>query len=344
MSNYFSFKSRRITMFDHEGGSKMNIRRHPNWNNEGVASTVGTIMALMVFLAFLSMFTSQYVPVWMEENEASHMNVVYSQFANLKQSVDIQIQAGLIIGSSQVQIFSPVKLGADGIPMFAAPTPGYLSIHRSSSYDNVSFSFGPSASAVNFNSTTDYKSHTGGSISMYAPNRYYVEQELIYENDAIILRQPDGQYMKANPQFMVNPSGTSFQISYAQLDIRGDDNSYVGYGTRGIQTTLKAASTTTFTNLTNGTHPYLYINHTTWYEGAWNSSFNQTLTHAGMQYGTMAELEAGTAQYTIVSTLRVTDLFDTFYEVSVRIDPHIVSRFSLTEAYLEMTSTELGAN
>ena len=79
-------------MFDHEGGSKMNIRRHPNWNNEGVASTVGTIMALMVFLAFLSMFTSQYVPVWMEENEASHMNVVYSQFANLKQSVAVLIK------------------------------------------------------------------------------------------------------------------------------------------------------------------------------------------------------------------------------------------------------------
>ena len=139
-------------MFDHEGGRKMNIRRHPNWNNEGVASTVGTIMALMVFLAFLSMFTSQYVPVWMEENEASHMNVVYSQFANLKQSVDIQIQAGLILGSSQVQVFSPMKLGANGIPMFAAPTPGYLSIHRTTSYDNVSFSFDAAASVVNYES------------------------------------------------------------------------------------------------------------------------------------------------------------------------------------------------
>ncbi|MCK5023996.1 MAG: hypothetical protein KAR56_00085 [Thermoplasmata archaeon] len=331
-------------MFDHEGGSKMNIRRHPNWNDEGVASTVGTIMALMVFLAFLSMFTSQYVPVWMEENEATHMNTVYSQFANLKQSVDIQVQAGLILGSSQVQIFSPIKLGANGIPMFAAPTPGYLSIHRSSSYDYVNFSFGAPTSVVNFNSTTDYESNTGGTISMYAPNRYYVKQELAYENGAIILKQPDGEYMKASPQFRVNPSGAFYQISYTQLDIRGDDSSYVGYGTRGIQTTLKAASTTTFTNLTNGTHPYLYINHTTWYEGAWNSSFNQTLTHAGMEYGTPAQLAAGTANYTIVSTLVETDLIDSFYQVSVRINPLIVSRFSLTEAYLEVTTTEMGAN
>ena len=229
--------------------------------------------------------------------------------------------------------------------MFAAPTPGYLSIHRTTSYDNVSFSFGAAAAVVNYNSTT------GGTVSLNVPNRYYVKQELAYENDAIILKQPDGQYMKASPQFIVNPSGAFYQISYAQLDIRGDDSSYVGYGTRGIQTTLKAASTTTFTNLTDVTasgnpakHQYLYINHTTWYEGAWNSSFNQTLTNAGMVYGTPAELAAGTADYTIVSTMIETDLIDSFQEVSVRIDPSIVSRFSLTEAYLEVTTTELGAN
>lgn len=326
-------------MFDHEGGSKMNIRRHPNWNNEGVASTVGTIMALMVFLAFLSMFTSQYVPVWMEENEASHMNVVYSQFANLKQSVDIQVQAGLILGSSQVQIFSPIKLGANGIPMFAAPTPGYLSIHRTTSYDNVSFSFGAAASIMNYNSTT------GGTVSLNVPNRYYVKQELAYENDALILKQPDGQYMKASPQFIVDKVGaSSFHISYTQLDIRGDDSSYVGYGTRGIQTTLKAASTTTFTNLTAGYRPYLCIDHTTWYEGAWNSSFNQTLTNAGLEHGTLAQVASGARDYTIISTMLETDLIDSFQRVSVIIDPSIVSRFSLTEAYLEVTTTELGAN
>jgi len=335
--NYFSFKNRRTAMFDHEGGSKKNIRRHPNWNDEGVASTVGTIMAMMVFLAFLSMFTNQYVPVWMEENEATHMNVVYGQFASLKQAVDMQVLAGVIQGSSPVQIFSPVKLGADGIPMFAAPTPGYLSFYRSNSYDNVSFSYNTSASIGN------HTSKTGGTISMYGPNRYFVEQEYAYENDALILKQPDGQYMKANPQFIVDKAGPNlYHISYAQLDIRGDDNSYVGYGTRGVQTTLKAATSTTFTNLTDeivpgipALHPYLYINHTTWYENAWNSTFNETLDNAGMTLGT---------DYVIVSTLLETDLFDEFYEVSVRIDPTKVSRLTLTIANLEVTTTEIGAN
>ena len=344
LSKDFSLKYRRIATNSQSGGRRTGLRRHPNWNDEGVASTVGTIMALMVFLAFLSMFTNQYVPVWMEENEASHMNVVYGQFASLKQATDMQVLAGIIQGSSPVQIFSPIKLGADGIPMFAAPTPGYLSVYRSSSYDNVSFSFNTSVSIM------DHESYSGGTIRMFAPNRYYVEQELAYENDALILKQPDGQYMKANSQFIVNPSGATYQISYAQLDIRGDDNSYVGYGTRGVLTTLKAASSTTFTNLTDeispgvpAQHPYLYINHTTWYEGAWNSSFNNTLVGAGMDYGTFAELEAGSVDYTIVSTLLKTDMFAEFYQVSVIIDPSIVSRFTLTVANIEVSTTELGA-
>ena len=344
LSNNFTFNCRKIANCSQSGGSRTGIRRHPSWNDEGVASTVGTIMALMVFLAFLSMFTNQYVPVWMEENEASHMNVVYGQFASLKQATDMQIMAGIIQGSSPIQIFSPVKLGADGIPMFAAPTPGYLSVYRSSSYDNVSFSYDSNASTFSvIPNIRPHSSHTGGTIKMYAPNRYYVEQELAYENDALILKQPDGQYMKASPQFVVNKAGSFYHISYGQLDIRGDDNSYVGYGTRGIQTSLKAASSTTFTNLTAGSHPYLYINHTTWYEGAWNSTFNNTLAEAGMTWGTPSQLAAGTAQYTIVSTLLVTDLFDKFYEVSVRIDPDIVSRFTLTVANIEVSTTELGA-
>ena len=338
----FSLKYRRIANNSQAGGRRTGIRRRPNWDNEGVASTVGTIMALMVFLAFLSMFTNQYIPVWMEENEASHMNVVYGQFASLKQATDIQVMAGILQGSSPVQIFSPVKLGAEGIPMFASPTPGYLSVYRTDSYDNVSFSYDISHNATP--NLRPYDSKTGGTISMYAPNRYYVEQTLAYENDALILKQPDGQYMKANPQFIVNPTGVnSYQISYAQLDIRGDDNSYVGYGTRGIQTTLKAASSTTFTNLTAGSHPYLYINHTTWYEGAWNTSFNNTLAEAGMAYAAPADFAAGTGDYTIVSTLLETDIFDEFYEVSVMIDPDIVSKFTITVAYLDVSTTELGA-
>src|SRR4030067_2659533 len=60
-------------------------RRH--WNDEGVASTVGTIMALLVFLTFLSHITNQYVPVWMKDSEAGHMGEVHGQIGKNKRDI-----------------------------------------------------------------------------------------------------------------------------------------------------------------------------------------------------------------------------------------------------------------
>jgi|SRR5213596_604928 len=62
-------------------------------DDRGVASTVGTIMALLVFLTFLSVIVNQYVPIWMTDSEASHMNTVLGQFGGFKGEVDIQMLA-----------------------------------------------------------------------------------------------------------------------------------------------------------------------------------------------------------------------------------------------------------
>src|SRR4030067_63250 len=58
-------------------------------DESGVASTVGTIMALLVFLTFLSLIVNQYVPVWMKDTEASHMSGAFGQLGTFKGSVDV---------------------------------------------------------------------------------------------------------------------------------------------------------------------------------------------------------------------------------------------------------------
>src|SRR5881409_2021232 len=62
-------------------------------DEEGVASTVGTIMALLVFLTFLSLIVNQYVPVWMKDSEAAHMNTALGNFGSLKGAIDLQVLA-----------------------------------------------------------------------------------------------------------------------------------------------------------------------------------------------------------------------------------------------------------
>jgi hypothetical protein len=207
----------------------------------------------------------------------------------------------------------------------------------------VSFSFNTSASVV------DYAARTGGAIKLFVENRYYVAQELAFENDALILKQPDGQYMKATPQLTITPSGGMYQISYTQIDLRGDDVNFIGFGTRGVKTIMKSTSTTTFTNLTGeqslgipATHPFLYINHTTYYERAWNTSFNQTLSNSGLRWG--LDITNPNTDYTITRTLKSNPTaINDLWEVSLRIKPDLISRFSLTIANIEISTSELGA-
>jgi hypothetical protein len=323
------------------------IKPRKQWNNEGVASTVGTIMALMVFLAFLSMFTNQYIPVWMEENESSHMNIAFGQFCNLKQAIDMQILAGTIKGSCPISIYTPITLGANGIPIFASPTPGYLGAYNSRSYDNLSFSF--NAGNVTNEVIQNISQNTGGTILLEVPNRYYVHQNLAYENGAIILNQTDGEYMKSAPQLLVRPSGGGrFDISYTQIELRGDDTRYVGFGTRGVQTVLRAVTSTTFTDMTNSNakYPYLIINHTTRYENAWYTTLNNTFASNGMKYAsngmTYGDNFAAGEDYWISSTVINLDPMAKTFEVSVWINPSSISYFTHTVAYVDLVTSEVG--
>jgi len=318
-----------------EGQSSIKPRKR--WDDEGVASTVGTIMSLMVFLAFLSMFTNQYIPVWMEENESSHMVTANGQFSNLKQAIDLQILVGTISGSSPVEVYTPITLGANGIPIFAAPTAGYLGAYKSMSYDNVSFYYN-----INTTASPVYKHHRspqpsstlGGVIRLECPNRYYVPQTLIYENDAIILKQGDGEYMKNAPQFFVQRSGGKFDISYTQVDLRGDDFKYVGFGTRGVGTRLSAVSSLTYTSLTD----YLYINHTTRYDIAWNTTFDAILSGSGMSEG------IGNDYYIETIDIDVTNPLKPFRMVSLRINSNAISQFTLTTAHIGLITSETGVS
>ena len=76
-------------------------------DDEAVASTVGTIMALLVFLTFISVIVNQYVPMWMRDSEATHMSSVLGQFGGVKGSIDLQMlaaQASLGAGTFQIPV------------------------------------------------------------------------------------------------------------------------------------------------------------------------------------------------------------------------------------------------
>src|SRR2546427_298545 len=163
-------------------------------DEEGVASTVGTIMALLVFLTFLSLIVNQYVPVWMKDSEASHMNNALGQFGGLKGAIDLQILAAEAARTSgthyiPVTASSAVTLGVDGVPIFSAPSIGALQAIPDAGSFTVQFSYIPNKAVPSQVATVNETS--SGAIQLSVGNRYYIAQTIAYENGAVIRYQSD---------------------------------------------------------------------------------------------------------------------------------------------------------
>jgi hypothetical protein len=207
-------------------------------DKEGVASTVGTIMALLVFLTFLAMFTNTYIPIWMKENEKNHMDVVLNQFGDLKGKVDSLVVNAQVTGRPTINMYQPITLGSDGVPVFATATAGYMFLKPRGPIDMVDSGVAQSFSYVieGIPGTQTFNDFGGGSVEFYGPNRYYVQQWYTYENGALLIYQEDGMAMRASPSlvFSMSATGGVVNVQFDQIDIIGENNSIGGQGSGGV--------------------------------------------------------------------------------------------------------------
>lgn len=204
-------------------------------SEHGVASTVGTIMALMVFLAFLSMFTTQYIPIWMQDNEVQYMNQVENDMSRLKSNIDILVVNNVV----DFTLYSPISMVSGYVPVFAEPTHGTLSFEPNKGMINVTYNYTYNTSTTPPAPVRYSTNFTGGMISLYAPNRYYVAQTIAYENGAIIVSQgPDKQVITGGPPVTVEKKGFYKNFTIALYSLLGQPASGYAEGTKGIYTSL----------------------------------------------------------------------------------------------------------
>jgi hypothetical protein len=288
------------------------VRPSPRWGDEGVASTVGTIMALMVFMALLSVFTNQYVPVWMEDNEAKHMSTVESQFGMMRHGIDTQILVGQLGGVTDIQVYTPITLGSEGVPMFASPTAGFFRVLPDAGQSVLNFSYDVGGTTQWVNGMSQ------GTLEMEAPNRYYVPQTLVYENDAIILKQEDGMIVKSVPQFLVRHEGAQFKLVYTQITLHGVNKSYAGTTTTGVLTSLMYTTTGAYSQPTSVCN----LTVTSRYIDAWQEFFVSYLGTSGM----------GPLDYVVNPWGN---------SVSVLINAGVLSSVTLNEAHIDVAMGEV---
>ena len=309
------------------------IRRSPRWDDEeGVAATIGTIMSLLVFLTAFGMFTNQFVPVWMSDNESTHMSEVIQQFTTIKSSIDIAISNSANSRIAPTPVFVPITLSSASIPVFAAATAGILQFLPDGVNARPTFNVDYAGDSNPLGPTNDGK--TGGSLELWCPNRYFVEQRIVYENGAVILNQTDGEFVIAGPQFLVKNLGTtgtpSRVLQITQVSLQGSNVTIGGTGSKGVSAKLQFADTKTYQSSTGSSFNITFISN---HGKAWERFFNSTLNGtAGMTYGN---------GYTIHAVLHsFPDKTLNYYTITVTISN--VMTVDYTRATVALTIGELG--
>jgi len=91
-------------------------------NNKGQVGIIVAILVISLLVAVLVIIQTYYVPQWMKDREAEHMDVVANQFASLKYSIDLQAME-----RSSSPLINSVTLGSKELPYFISPAfPTYM--------------------------------------------------------------------------------------------------------------------------------------------------------------------------------------------------------------------------
>ena len=308
-----------------EDYTSMRIKKSIRWDDKnGVASTVGTIMTILVFLTFMGVFTSQIVPAWMSDNESAHMVEAIQQMVSLKSDIDGLIAdfANSMVAATPIVV--PVTLSATGIPVFAGPTSGILS------FTPETISGRPSLNTSYTSDLEDDDGHTGGELRLYCPNRYYVEQSVIYEAGALIINQSDGEFIISGIGISIIDFGGSRVVQMTQVSLVGLNKTVGGVGAKVVNADLLYASTMEYESATDENITFTI---TTKHGNAWANYFRKALnaTSADLTHGDDFVVPDPT-KYDFPGTV------NDYYIVTVTIKD--VSEFHHTRASVQLTVGE----
>lgn len=253
------------------GRVKNKIRnRYIRHDTGGVSNIVTSIMMLGIVMTILGMILTVYVPIWAKSNEISHLEEVSDAFIDLKITMDNQVMTN-DMGS---KYSTRIKLGAGGGPV--------LGIGRSSG--SLDFDSGRATIVVyQTEDTLNIYGEGGGNLEFESNNNYYVDQDFILENGAIIVRQGDSSVMKARPDLYAqkDPVTNLTRLELTTLSLVGNHKSIGGNDDRIVDTIL--------TSDMNTPHEFdwyeegrvygqnITIKFNTMYAELWVDHFNETL-------------------------------------------------------------------
>lgn len=240
----------------------------------GIAAVIGTLLALLVFMTLFGIFITEFLPLWMTDNEASEANAVEAQLGQVKTCMDLLA----LEGTRGETCSTPVPLEAQGVPIFAQPTQGTLSFQPFSPqlYTNVSFNetaLGPPKPHANA-----WQNQSPSEIDLNLPDRYYVPVKYSLTMGGLFSSQGGGstQNMLFQPEWLETQQGTATNLSIVFYVMYGNSTSQSSLPTDEIYVSFYSENTYT------GSATNVQVNMTTFYPCGWTNYLHTAFRGPGL--------------------------------------------------------------
>jgi hypothetical protein len=183
--------------------------------SESASSTVvGAVLLLAIVVSVFSVVRIGYIPEWKNDAEYSHMNDVWGDMADLKSKIDLTtiVLASDPNSSNTITMNVPFHMGGGDVPLIGTiKSSGTLSVVNKKEC-NMTIT---TVSEGNWNKTIPY-----GTVSYASQNRYYVDQNFIYEGGALILSQGERSSMMLYPSIRFSrASANEYNVSIHVVEI-----------------------------------------------------------------------------------------------------------------------------
>ena len=206
-------------------------------SNEAVVGIVVAVLLIGLTVSVIALMQTQYVPKWMKQKEAEHMEEVMGQFTRVKFAIDTQVASAI-----ETPIATTITLGSKELPYLVSQR-SYGQLEILSGYNDGS----GSDSGFRFQITTDNKTYDTNDINgdvsgidtiqYSSSNAYYLDQSFILESGAFITWQSDGYDFTIKPPIKIEDNGNDV-LTINLVDTKGIGGKIQasGYGTTAIMT------------------------------------------------------------------------------------------------------------
>ncbi|MGA3022607.1 MAG: hypothetical protein ABSE66_07390 [Thermoplasmata archaeon] len=279
-------------------GRRYRRARRLRSGKRGVVAVIGTLLALLVFFALFGIFLTQYVPLWMTDNEAQFTNAAATSFAQFKGGVDTQYALGIpqILGT-------PFTVSSGAVPLIAQPTEGILDFLPQTCpggfyalgisgasvanygqpvnpsfcvFENQTMSVGPGGSGP------FYQVAATGVLNMVLPNRYYPSEMFSFENDGVVqIQSGSHQIMAVSPPFNVTRLAGNVSVTSSFLQQYGNTTSVIAQGSEEVYSHLRYSQQVTSNGKAGASFNYLFEVGTQ-YPCAWSTFLQAQMNATGL--------------------------------------------------------------